>query len=64
MELWGPPVPERTTLLNCISTIDTVSAGHIYLRGTDVTEIPPGIWRGFAGKTRASPFRILTCWTR
>ena len=23
------------------STIDTVSAGHIYLRGTDVTEIPP-----------------------
>ena len=26
-------------LLNCISTIDTVSAGHIYLDGTDVTEI-------------------------
>ena len=23
----------KTTLLNCISTIDTVSAGHIYLRG-------------------------------
>ena len=25
--------------LNCISTIDTVSAGHIYLDGKDVTEI-------------------------
>ena len=29
----------KTTLLNCISTIDMVSAGHIYLDGTDVTEI-------------------------
>ena len=29
----------KTTLLNCISIIDTVSAGHIYLDGTDVTEI-------------------------
>ena len=29
----------KTTLLNCISAIDTVSAGHIYLDGTDVTEI-------------------------
>ena len=29
----------KTTLLNCISTIDTVGAGHIYLDGTDVTEI-------------------------
>ena len=29
----------KTTLLNCISTIDTVRAGHIYLNGTDVTEI-------------------------
>lgn len=29
----------KTTLLNYISTIDTVSAGHIYLDGTDVTEI-------------------------
>ena len=29
----------KTTLLNCISNIDTVSAGHIYLDGTDVTEI-------------------------
>ena len=29
----------KTTLLNCISSIDTASAGHIYLDGTDVTEI-------------------------
>ena len=29
----------KTTLLNCISTIYTVRAGHIYLDGTDVTEI-------------------------
>ncbi|MDF2544724.1 MAG: transporter ATP-binding protein [Herbinix sp.] len=29
----------KTTLLNVISTIDTVSAGHIYLDGEDVTEI-------------------------
>lgn len=29
----------KTTLLNCISTIDTASAGHIYLDGTDITEI-------------------------
>ena len=29
----------KTTLLNCISAIDTVSAGHIYLEGVDVTEI-------------------------
>ena len=29
----------KTALLNCISTIDTVSAGHIYLDRTDVTEI-------------------------
>ena len=31
----------KTTLLNCISDIDTVSAGHIYLEGTDITEIKP-----------------------
>ncbi len=29
----------KTTLLNVISTIDTVSAGHIYLEETDITEI-------------------------
>ncbi len=29
----------KTTLLNVISTIDTVSAGHIYLDGKDITKI-------------------------
>lgn len=29
----------KTTMLNCISTIDTVSGGHIFLDGTDVTQI-------------------------
>ena len=29
----------KTTLLNCISAIDTVSAGYVYLNGTNVTEI-------------------------
>lgn len=29
----------KTTLLNVISTIDNVSAGHIYLDGRDITEI-------------------------
>ena len=37
--IMGPSCSGKTTLLNCISTIDTVSAGHIYLGGTDVTEI-------------------------
>ena len=36
--LWGHPVPARP-LCSTVSTIDTVSAGHIYLNGTDVTEI-------------------------
>lgn len=29
----------KTTLLSCISTIDTVSAGHIFLDNADITEI-------------------------
>ena len=37
--IMGASGSDKTTLLNCISTIDTVSAGHIYLDGTDVTEI-------------------------
>lgn len=30
----------KTTLLNCISAIDTVTAGHIYLDGEDITALP------------------------
>ncbi|MDR1183883.1 MAG: ABC transporter ATP-binding protein [Coriobacteriales bacterium] len=29
----------KTTLLNCISAIDSVSAGHILIDGTDITEM-------------------------
>jgi len=29
----------KTTLLNLISTIDKVTAGHIYVAGTDITKL-------------------------
>ena len=29
----------KTTLLNCISTIDKVTSGHIYVAGTDITKL-------------------------
>lgn len=29
----------KTTLLNCVSTIDRVTAGHIYMQGKDITKI-------------------------
>ena len=29
----------KTTLLNMLSTIDSVTAGHIYYGGTDITEL-------------------------
>ena len=45
----------KTTMLNCISTIDTVSAGHIYLDGTDVTESHDS-----DGKISDSSFRIFS----
>ncbi|GAA0179970.1 ABC transporter ATP-binding protein [Clostridium sediminicola] len=35
----GPSGSGKTTLLNVISTIDTVSAGHIYIEDKDITEI-------------------------
>lgn len=35
----GPSGSGKTTLLNIISTIDEVSAGHIYIDGKDLTEI-------------------------
>lgn len=39
MGIMGASGSGKTTMLNCISTIDTVSAGHIFLDGSDVTEI-------------------------
>ncbi len=41
LSIMGASGSGKTTLLNCISAIDTVSAGHIWLEGTDVTEIKP-----------------------
>ena len=41
LAIMGASGSGKTTLLNCVSAIDTVSAGHIYLRGTDITEIKP-----------------------
>ncbi|MDR1769298.1 MAG: ABC transporter ATP-binding protein [Hungatella sp.] len=29
----------KTTILNCVSTIDDATSGHIYIDGTDVTEM-------------------------
>ncbi|MBU3109462.1 ABC transporter ATP-binding protein [Clostridium gasigenes] len=37
----GPSGSGKTTLLNNISTIDEVSAGHIYINEKDLTEITP-----------------------
>ncbi len=31
----------KTTLLNMLSTIDSVTAGHIYYQDTDITELKP-----------------------
>ena len=46
----------KTTLLNVISTIDRVTAGHIYINGEDITELrgedlnPQGrAWLYFSG---------------
>ena len=41
LAIMGASGSGKTTLLNCISAIDTVSAGHIYLEGADITEIKP-----------------------
>lgn len=37
--IMGPSGSGKTTLLNMIATIDKVTAGHIYLSGTDITKI-------------------------
>ena len=38
----------KTTLLNCISTIDRVTAGKIIIDGKDITKLNP--FKGFPGK--------------
>ena len=52
----------KTTLLNCISTNTRSRVGHIYLEGTDVTELRPKSLARFRRKTWALYFRILICW--
>lgn len=45
--IMGPSGSGKTTLLNVISTIDTVTAGHIYYDDTDITEIADKKLAGF-----------------
>ena len=37
--IMGASGPGKTTLLNCISTIDRVSSGHIFVAGEDITKL-------------------------
>lgn len=39
MESWGHQVLGKTTLLNCISTIDRVTSGNIIINGKDITRL-------------------------
>ena len=39
MELWEQADLGKTTLLNCISTIDRVTAGKIIVKGQDITKL-------------------------
>ena len=47
ISIMGASVSGKTTLLNCISTIDTVSSGHILLDGQDITAITEKKIAGF-----------------
>ena len=40
----------KTTLLNCISTIDTVTSGNIYVEGKDITTLHGSQLADFRGK--------------
>lgn len=37
----------KTTLLNCVATIDKATAGHIYIDGSDITELNPKLLAQF-----------------
>lgn len=47
----------KTTLLNAIATIHHVTAGHIYLDGTDITELNPDNLAGFRKKNLGFVFQ-------
>ena len=48
----------KTTLLNLLSTIDSVTAGHIYYGSTDITES----WLISEKKIWGLYFRNTICW--
>ncbi len=54
----------KTTLLNMMSTIDRVTAGHIYYGETDITSWMKMRFPISEGNISASSFRISICWIR
>ena len=51
----------KTTLLNLLSTIDRVTAGHIYYGDTDITEL----WEEHLSEhSLGLSFRNTICWIR
>ena len=54
----------KTTLLNMMSTIDRVTAGHIYYGETDITMLDEDALSISEGNISASSFRISICWIR
>ncbi len=47
LAIMGSSGSGKTTLLNCISAIDTISAGHIWLEDTDIAQLPPRLLARF-----------------
>lgn len=54
----------KTTLLNLLSTIDRVTAGHIYYGDTDITELGKNSFRNSAKNSLGLSFRNTICWIR
>ena len=48
--IMGASGSRKTTLLNCISTIDTVTSGHIFVDGKDITTLHGSQLADFRGK--------------
>ncbi len=48
--IMGSSASGKTTLLNCISTIDTVTSGHIYVEDKDITTLHGDKLSDFRGK--------------
>ena len=49
----------KTTLLRCISTLDHITSGHIFLDGQDITRLSKRMWPDSAEKIWDSFFRII-----